>query len=228
MVDVELVEPSDPSAAPLEQRRRRRGTAWLWSVALVGAAAVVIVTSGRLGLTTPPDVPDGATDTASMLPAPEGEGSSFNVPPTIPPSTLAPDYVLAQDYVLALESVDADADEPKDNHGTLNALGLSADEMRRYEDVGGLSVWSGESRDGTTCLLVAHPGQGLREGIGAEACSPKGIDPIAELGPLGSCCAPPGVFAALPASSVIRFALEGDHVDVSVFVRAADPAASHD
>jgi len=196
MADVELVEPSDPSAAPLEQRRRRRGTAWLWSAAVVGAVAVVIVTSGRLGLTTPPDVPE--------------------------------DFVLAQDYVLALESVGADADEPKDNHGTLNALGLSADEMRRYEDVGGLSVWSGESRYGTTCLLVAHPGQGLREGIGAEACSPIGIDPIAELGPLGSCCAPPGVFAALPASSVIWFALEGDHVDVSVFVRAADPAASHD
>ncbi|KQT02257.1 hypothetical protein ASG23_02645 [Cellulomonas sp. Leaf395] len=105
MADVGLIEPPDPSAAPLEQRRRRRGTAWLWSAALVGAAAVVIVTSGRLGLTTRPDVPDGATDTASMLPVPEGEGGSSNVPPTIPPSTLAGDYVLAQDYVLALESV---------------------------------------------------------------------------------------------------------------------------
>ena len=73
-------------------------------------------------------------------------------------------------------------------------------------------------------MLVAHPGQGLREGIGAEACSPKGSDPIADLGPLyGS--VPPGVFADLKGS-VIRFALEGDHVNVYVFVRAADPAAS--
>ncbi|KRD43075.1 hypothetical protein ASE38_01995 [Cellulomonas sp. Root930] len=195
MADVELVEPSDPSAAPLEQRRRRRGKAWLRSAALVGAAAVVILTSGRLGLTTPPDVPE--------------------------------DYVLAQDHVLGLESVGADADEPKDNHGTLNALNLSADEMRRYEDVGGLSVWSGESRYGTTCLLVAHPGQGLREGIGAEVCSPQGDDPIADLGPFYSFSVlPPGVFADLPDGSVIRFALEGDHVNVYVFVRAADPAAS--
>ncbi|WP_421742050.1 hypothetical protein [Cellulomonas sp.] len=186
MADVDLVEPSDPSAAPLEQRR---GKAWLRSAALVGAAAVVILTSGRLGLTTPPDVPE--------------------------------------DYVLALESVGADADEPKDNHGTLDALNLSADEMRRYEDVGGLSVWSGESRYGTTCLLVAHPGQGLREGIGAEVCSPEGLDPIADLGPFhGGDVLPPGVFASLPDGSVIRFALEGDHVNVYVFVRAADPAAS--
>ncbi|WP_456824540.1 hypothetical protein [Cellulomonas sp. P5_E12] len=190
MADVELVEPPDASAAPLDRRRRRRGTVWLWSAAVVGAAAVVIVTPGRLGLTTPPDVPE--------------------------------DYVLAQDYVLALESVGADADEPIDRHGTLNALDLSADEMRRYEDVGGLSVWSGESRNGTTCLLVAHPVQGLREGIGAEACSRKGLDPIAELGPLyGFDVLPPGVFAGLPNGSVIRFTLEGDHVNV--YVRATDP-----
>ena len=142
----------------------------------------MIVTSGRLGLTTPPDVPDGATETASMLPVPDGDGRRANAPPTIPP--LPKGTTLAQDYVLALESVGTDTDEPKDKHGTLNALGLSADGMRRYEDLGGLGVWSGESRYGTTCLLVAHPGQGLREGIGAEVCSPTGLDPIADLGPL--------------------------------------------
>ena len=131
--------------------------------------------------------------------------------PRAPDFVLAPDYEFPPDFVLALESDSVDADEPKDPHGTLNRLGLSADEMRRYEDYGYLSVWSGQSRYGTTCLLVAHPVQGLNEGIGAEACSPDDLATIADL--------------AQTTGSLTRFVLKGDHVDVYEYLRAANPSA---
>lgn len=136
-----------------------------------------------------------------------------------------PNYGAAPDYVLALESVGADADQPKDPHDTLDLLGLRADALRQYEDFRGLSIWSGESRDGMDCLLVAHHTQGLLEGIGDAQCSPEGIDTIADV-PLCSGCEAPGVFTGLPTGSLIRFVLKGDHVDVYIYVRAADRAAS--
>lgn len=136
-----------------------------------------------------------------------------------------PNYGPAPEYVLALESAGVDVDQPKDPHGTLDMLGLSADELRQYEDFRGLSVWGGESRDGMACLLVAHPGQGLLEGIGDARCSPEGLDTIAEV-PLCSGCYAPGVFTGLPTGSLIRFVLKGDHVDVYVYVRAPDPTTS--
>ncbi|MBG6240003.1 hypothetical protein IWX78_002994 [Mycetocola sp. CAN_C7] len=83
--------------------------------------------------------------------------------------------------------------------------------MRRYENFGKLSIWSGESRYGTTCLLVAHPVQGLNEGIWAEGCSAEGRDTVADLPLMG-----PG--------GLTRFVLNGDHVDVYTWVRVADPS----
>jgi hypothetical protein len=203
---------SDPingsSAAPWWRRRR-------WFV-IVGGSIAALALNAALVMGVSQLLSDESTpiptDTAQLFPVPDLEGRS--------------NYVVAQGYVLALESVGTDADKPKDNHGTLAALGLDADAMRRYEDLGGLRVWSGESRYGTSCLLVAHPGQGLREGIGAEACSPRGRDPIAELPINSDCCYPPGVFEGLPVGSVVLFALQGDHVNVYVYERAADPSTS--
>lgn len=122
----------------------------------------------------------------------------------------SPDFGRSADFVLTLESVGADADEPKDPHGTLDRLGLNVDEMRRYEDIGYLSVWSGDSRDGKVCLLVAHPGQGLNEGIGFERCEPEGVGIIGYL--------------SVPNGSYIQFVLKEDHVDVYINRRVADPA----
>ena len=102
--------------------------------------------------------------------------------------------------------------------GKLNALGISRDELKRYEDFLGpegwiLTVWSGESRNGMTCLLVAIFGQGISDGgRAAEGCSTKGLDTIADLG--GG------------TDSLTRFVLNGDHVDVYVYERDADPNAS--
>jgi hypothetical protein len=79
-----------------------------------------------------------------------------------------------------------------------------------------------------TCLLVAHPVQGLREGIGDEGCSPEGLDTIAELEYDGNNKygdSNGGVFAGLPTSGLIRFVLRDDHVDVYVYLRATDPIA---
>lgn len=123
----------------------------------------------------------------------------------------SPSFGRSADFVLTLESVGADADEPKDPHGTLDRLGLNIDQMRRYEDIGYLSVWSGESRDGTVCLLVAHPGQGLNEGIGFERCEPEGVEITGYL--------------SVPNGSYIQFVLKEDHVDVYINRRVADPAA---
>ena len=72
-----------------------------------------------------------------------------------------------------------------------------------------LNVWSGESRFGMTCLFVAVPEQGIREGNGAEGCSPEGLDTIAEMG-------------RMEGDGLTRFVLRGDHVNVYIYVRAAD------
>lgn len=118
----------------------------------------------------------------------------------------------APDDVLALESVGAGVDAPNDRHGILDALGISADELRRYEDFAGLSVWSGKSRNGMTCLFVASRAQGLREGSGGEGCSLQGLDTIADV--------------QMPtASNLTRFVLRADRVHVYEYVRTAYPDA---
>lgn len=178
-------------------RRMRRALPWVVASAATVVAAIAV---GALYV-------DGLTE-----PEPEYV--------RIPDRSLPQD---APDYVLALASVGADADDPRDPHGTLDQLGLSTDDLRQYDDFRGLSVWSGESRSGAACLLVAHPVQGLNEGIGDAVCFPRGFDTIAELRLCGGCSAPE-VFAGLPTGSLIQFALKGDHVDV--YVRPADPIVS--
>ena len=204
----------DAPAAPWWRRRRWLAILGSAIAALALIAALVAWMSQLLAPESTPIQTD--TSTAKMLPpVPDAHGRGT--------------LVLAPDYVLALKSFGADADEPKDPHGTLNSLGLSTDELGRYEDFRGLSVWSGESRYGTACLLVAHPRQGLREGIGDEGCSPEGLDTIAELEVGGNDrdgYSTGGIFADLPTGSLIRFVLRDEHVDVYVYVSAADPIAS--
>jgi hypothetical protein len=112
------------------------------------------------------------------------------------------------DFRLALKSVGADIDEPQDNLGTLDAMGISANELRQYENFNDFRVWSGESRYGMVCLLVAD--QAIRERNGAEGCSPKGLDTVAEV-------------MWFDAQGIDRYVLNGDHVDVYIFHRVADP-----
>jgi hypothetical protein len=203
----------DAPAAPWWRRRRWLAILGSAIAALALIAALVAWMSQLLAPESTPIQTD--TSTAKMLPpVPDAHGRGT--------------LVLAPDYVLALESVGVEADEPKDPHGTLNSLGLSTDELGRYEDFRGLSVWSGASRYGMTCLLVAHPGQGLREGIGDEGCAPEGLDTIAELEYSGNVDGYNygGVFADFPTVGLIRFVLRDDHVDVYLYVSAADPIAS--
>jgi hypothetical protein len=213
---IAVSDPIDGAAAPPWWRRRR----WL---AILGGGIAALALNATLVAWMSQLVADGSTpiptdtSTATALPVPDGG---------VQPRAQDP---LAPDYVLALKSVGADADEPEDKHGTLDVLGLSTEELGRYEDFRGLSVWSGESRYGTACLLVAHPVQGLREGIGAEGCSPEGLDTIADLvhpGNVGFSSGP--VFVGLPTGSLIRFVLQGEHVDVYVYVRAVDAFPSQD
>jgi hypothetical protein len=173
----------------------------------VAIAALLLIAAGawmsQLLADGPTPIP-AETATAKMPP----------VPMRFPQGLLLP----VPEYVLALTSVGADARMPDDPHRTLNSLGISADELKRYEDfqgpdVGSLNVWSGESRYGMTCLLVAVPGQGPREGLSAEGCSPEGFDTIAELPHLGS-------------GGFIRFALRGDQVNVYQYERVANSGPS--
>ena len=192
----ESIADSDPidAAHAAPWWRRRRFALLGGAIAALALNVAVVAWMSQLLANGSTPIP-AETSTAKMPPLRDG------------------DYVPAPDYVLALKSVGDDADAPNDRHGTLNSLGISADELRRYEDFQGLNVWSGESRDGMTCLLVAVPVQGLREGYSAEGCSPEGLGIIADLPPRGS-------------DGLTQLVLWGDHVDVYVYVRAADPNAS--
>lgn len=202
----------DAPTAPWWRRRR-----WL---AILGSAIAALALIAALIAWMSQLLAPGSTPIRTDM-------STAKILPPVPDARGRGHLVFAPDYVLALKSVGADADEPKDPHGTLNLLGLSTDELRRYEDFRGLGVWSGESRYGTACLLVAHPGQGLREGIGDERCSPEGLDTIADLvNPGSDGYNSGGVFADLTNGSLIRFVLNGDHVDVHLYMSATDPIAS--
>ncbi|MDQ0678728.1 hypothetical protein QFZ30_002110 [Arthrobacter pascens] len=176
-------------AAPWWRRRR-------WLMILGGATAALALITVHVAwlFQLPADEP---TEIALRVPDAQHRGEDLDLPAPVP------------DFVLALKSVGADTDEPQDNLGTLDAMGLSANELRQYENFSDLRVWSGESRYGMVCLLVAS--HAIRERNGAEGCSPKGLDTVAEV-------------VWFQAHGLTRFVLNGDHVEVYVFHRAADPS----
>lgn len=61
-----------------------------------------------------------------------------------------------------------------------------------------------------TCLFIAFPVQGIREGYGAEGCSPEGFDTIVELPLQGS-------------DGIMRFVRRGSGVNVYVYEPATSP-----
>jgi hypothetical protein len=179
-------------AAPWWRRRR-------WLMILGGATPALALITVHVAwlLQLPADEP-AATPTNTLtemaLPVPDGRNR---------------DDVFTPDFVLGLKSVGADTDEPQDRLGTLDALGLSANELRQYENFRDFRVWSGESRYGMVCLFVED--QGIREYNGAEGCSPRGLDTVAEV-------------MWFQAGGLDRFVLNGDHVEVYLFTRVADPS----
>ena len=137
--------------------------------------------------------------------------------PNLPGGRGGGSYVPAPDHVLALRSDSAAADQPNDPGGKLDALGIGPDELKRYDDflspVGNLSVWSGESRYGMTCVFLAAFGQPISDGgLAAEGCSLRRLETIADI---------------MGPDSLTRFVLKGDHVNVYVYEGGADPNASH-
>ncbi|WP_267278060.1 hypothetical protein [Arthrobacter sp. CDRTa11] len=168
-------------AAPWWRRRR-------WLMILGGATAALALITVHVALLL-----QLRADEPAVVPEAQHRGTA---------------YVPAADFRLALKSVGADTDEPQDRLGTLDAMGLNANELRQYENFNDFRVWSGESRYGMVCLLVED--QGIREYNGAEGCSPKGLDTVAEV-------------MWFDAQGIDRFVLNGDYVEVYVFHRAADP-----
>ena len=168
-------------AAPWWRRRR-----WLMILGGATAAFVLITVHVAWLLQMAPPVPDA-----------QHRGEDMDLPAPVP------------DFVVALKSVGADTDEPLDRLGTLDALGLSANELRQYENLRDFRVWSGESRYGIVGLFVED--QGIRDYNGAEGCSPRGLDTVAEV-------------MWFQVGGLDRFVLNGDHVEVYLFTRVADPS----
>lgn len=156
-------------------------------------AALALIPAVLAWISQPP--PDESTpmptDTAEALLVPDGGAQ-----PVAPAAVLAP------------VSFGADADEPRDPDGTLDALGLSADELRQYEDFNGVKVWSGSSRYGMLCLLGVLDD---REATSAEGCAPEGLETTAEM-------------EWFQNEGLTRYVLRGDHVEVYTYLRAADPS----
>jgi hypothetical protein len=190
------------AAAPWWRRRR----SLIVGAAIATLALNVAVTASMWQL---------LADESTPIPA---ETATAEVPPVTGGQKRGP-YVPAPDHVLALRSDGAAADQPHDPGGKLDALGISPGQLKRYEDFPGpdvwgyVTVWSGESRYGMTCLLLSASGQPISDGgRAAEGCSLKGADTIADIN--GS-------------HSLIRFVLNGDHINVYVYEDGADPNASH-
>ncbi|MFB7892793.1 hypothetical protein ACFC1I_11390 [Microbacterium sp. NPDC056044] len=141
------------------------------------------------------------TDVATMPPLPPGQGYGS--------------YIPTPDTVLGLRSVGDELDRPPDHYGTLDKFGISVDELRRYENFQGFNIWSGRSRHGVTCLFVAVPVQGLRDGLSGEGCSLNRHDATVDL---------PAMYGG---DKLIRFVLRGERVNVYVYETGADPNSSH-
>lgn len=195
-VDASVADSGPIGEAPVAPWWRRRR--WLMSVGGATAALALIMVHvawlSQLSAGEPTAIPTN---------------TSTEMAPPVPDAQHRGNVVAAPDFVLALKSVGADVDEPKDNLGTLDALGLRASELRQYESFNGHRVWSGESRYGMVCLLVAD--FAIRERNGTEGCSPKGLQTVAEA-------------VWFQAQGLTRFVLNGDQVEVYVFHRAADPS----
>ncbi len=149
----------------------------------------------------------GASGLLEATPAPAPSASAVARMPAVPDAFPQGLYPTSPHEVLALVSVGAVVDRPNDRHGALASLGISVDQLRRYEDFDGLNVWSGESHAGMTCVFVAVPRQGLREGYSGEGCAPEGFSAMAELPRPGS-------------TTIVRFVLRDNRVDVLVYDRA--------
>ena len=182
--------------------RRRRSLIVGGAIATLALNVAVTASVSQLLADQSTPIP-AETATAETPPVPSGRGGGY--------------YVPAPDHVLALKSDGAAADQPSDPGGKLDALGISPDALKRYEDFQGpdvwnINVWSGESRYGMTCLLVAVSGQPISDGgRAAEGCSLKGSDTIADI---------------MGTDSLTRLVLRDDHVYVYVYEGGADPNAS--
>ena len=192
---VAIQEPADERSTPGPELRRRGRV-------VVGAmVAVLALAAGYLAGSSRPLAPASAAGTIETSPTRM---------PAVPDMFRQSLYVPAPHEALALRSEGEPADRPRDRQGVLERLGIRLDELRRYESVDGLSVWSGESRYGMVCLFIALPAQGISEGYGAEGCAPEGYITIAEMPRKGR-------------TALIRFVLRGDQVNVYVYEMAAHP-----
>ena len=188
--------------APAAPWWRRRSSIVAGVIATLALNVAVTASISQLLADQSTPIP-AETATEETPPVPDGQGGGY--------------YVPAPDHMLALKSDGAAADQPHDPGGKLDALGISPGELKRYEDFYGpepwdINVWSGESRYGMTCLLVAVAGQPISDGgRAAEGCSLKSLDTIADI---------------MGTESLTRLVLKGDHIDVYVYEGGADPNAS--
>ena len=125
--------------------RRRRSL--IVGGAIATLALNVAVTASMSQLLADQSTPIPAeTATAETPPVPSGRGGGS--------------YVPAPDHVLALKSDGAAADQPNDPGGKLDALGISPDELKRYEDFQGPEVWEHQRLERRVSLRHDLPAPG--------------------------------------------------------------------
>lgn len=203
-------DPAEGSTADSDAINRAPPVPWWRRRSLIVAGAIATL---ALNVAVTASVVQLLADQSTPIPA---ETATEETPP-VRSGQGGGSYVPAPDHMLALKSDGAAADQPHDPGGKLDALGISPGELKRYEDFYGpdpwdINVWSGESRYGMTCLLVAVAGQPISDGgRAAEGCSLNGLDTIADI---------------MGTDSLTRLVLKGDHIDVYVYEGGADPNAS--
>ncbi|WP_091489742.1 hypothetical protein [Microbacterium pygmaeum] len=170
---------------------------------------------------TPPAQPDAAVRSAPVRPwwrriplwAVVGVGAivlavAFVIATVLPPNADASLRVVA--------NVTADDVEPRQMLGWFN---VDIDTVRRHEEFHGVKIWSAGASDGSRCLMFSV--QDWADG----RCVPVGLDPVVDMMIYPGM---PGLDGLdLPVGSVVRLALHGDVVDVSIAEAQSGTARRH-
>ncbi|MFG6502438.1 hypothetical protein [Microbacterium sp. P05] len=120
----------------------------------------------------------------------------------------------ASDLTLSVVATDPATGRGSSQAGFLRSYGIDLDDIQQFEPHRSLTLWASRTDVGQRCLVVEAGEYGT---VGL-SCTPRGLDPTVDLTVWEGM--PEGIAGDLPTGSVVRFVLEGDHVQV--WERAAD------
>lgn len=131
----------------------------------------------------------------------------------IPPlATPQPNYTVALDPDAPVDPTEAWILQAQ------RALDVLPGSLRQYEQIEGVTMWTGENSVGSRCLIVVWG-----ELWGNGGCAPGGLDPIVDF--RSNPDIPMPLAATLDPGSLVRFIARGDVVEIWIREPAADSAA---